>query len=194
MPDTFDINAVLSDSHEQFMDWTVDNNGAWDYAADTRGYTYGAVMEYDDRDWSLRYVLALMPTVANGITLDWDLRQARAQNMELEIRKGLVPGRDGAIRLLAYGNNAHMGDYREAVKDYLEGLTPTPEITSVEKYDALKYGFGINVEQDVTSNLRVAGRFGWNEGQHESFAYTEDDQTFLFGADYARSALASQIR
>ena len=79
LPDTFDINAVLTDSHLQFENWTVDNNGAWDYAADTRGYTYGVALEYDDRDWSLRYVLALMPTVANGITLDWDLRQARAQ-------------------------------------------------------------------------------------------------------------------
>ena len=187
LPDTFDVNAVLSDSHMQFMNWTIDNNGAWDYAADTRGYTYGAALEYDDRNWSLRYLLALMPTVANGITLDWDLRQARAQNMELEIRKGFLPGRDGAVRLLAYGNNAHMGDYRQAVKDYFAGLTPTPEITSVEKYDTLKYGFGLNVEQDLTANLRVAGRFGWNEGQHESFAYTEVDQTFLFGTDYALS-------
>ena len=187
LPDTFDVNAVLSDSHLQFMNWTIDNNGAWDYAADTRGYTYGVATEYDDRNWSLRYALALMPTVANGITLEWDLRQARAQNMEFELRKGFLPGRDGVVRLLAYGNNAHMGDYREAVNHYLEGLTPTPEITSVEKFDTLKYGFGINVEQDVTPNLRVAGRFGWNEGQHESFAYTEDDQTFLFGADYAGS-------
>jgi high affinity Mn2+ porin len=187
MPDTFDVNAVLSDSHLQFMNWTIDNNGAWDYAADTRGYTYGIAMEYQDRNWALRYALALMPTVANGITLDWDLRRARAQNMEFEIRKSLLPGRDGAIRLLAYGNNAHMGNYREAVNHYLEGLTPRPEITSVEKFDTLKYGFGINVEQDVTPNLRVAGRFGWNEGQHESFAYTEVDQTFLFGADYTGS-------
>ena len=38
-----------SDCHLQFMNWTVDNNGAWDYAADTRGYTYGVVAEYDDK-------------------------------------------------------------------------------------------------------------------------------------------------
>jgi len=86
-----DVNEVLSDSHLQFENWTIDNNGAWDYAADTRGYTYGLAMEYQDRTWALRYVLALMPTVANGITLDWDLRQARAQNTELEIRKGFLP-------------------------------------------------------------------------------------------------------
>ena len=60
-----------------------------------------------------------------------------------------------------------MGDYRQAVEDYFAGLTPTPEITSVEKYGTLKYGFGINLEQDVTPNFRVAGRFGWNEGQHD---------------------------
>lgn len=187
LPDTFDVNGVLSDSHQQFMNWTIDNNGAWDYAADTRGYTYGLALEYQDRTWALRYALALMPTVANGITLDWALRRARGQNMELEIRKGFLPGRPGAIRVLAYGNNAHMGDYREAVIHYLRGITPRPEITSVEKFDTLKYGFGFNIEQDLTPNLRVAGRFGWNEGQHESFAYTEDDQTFLFGADYAGS-------
>ena len=188
LPDILDQNAVLTDSHQQFMDWTVDNNGAWDYAADTRGYTYGADFEYQDRNWGARYVLALMPTVANGINLDWALRRARAQNGELEIRKGFLPGRHGRIRLLAYGNNAHMGDYREAVIHYFEGITPKPEITSVEQFGTLKYGIDFNVEQNITDNLRVGGRFGWNEGQHESFAYTEDDQTFLFGGDYAGSA------
>ena len=185
LPDMLDVNAILSDSHLQFMNWTIDKNGAWDYAADTRGYTYGTALEYQDRAWALRYVLGLMPTVANGINLDWALRRAHGQNMELEIRKGFLPGRDGSIRLLAYGNNAHMGDYREAVIHYFEGLTPKPEITSVEKFGALKYGFGLNVEQNVTQTFRIAGRFGWNEGQHESFAYTEDDQTFLFGGDYS---------
>ena len=185
LPDMLDVNEVLSDSHQQFLDWTIDNNGAWDYAADTRGYTYGTAIEYQDRTWALRYVLGLMPTVANGINLSWDLRQARGQNMELELRRSLVPHRMGRLRLLAYGNNAHMGLYREAVNHYLEGLTPTPEITSVEHYGALKYGVGINIEQNITDNFRMGGRFGWNEGQHESFAYTEDDQTFLVGGDYA---------
>ncbi len=185
LPDMLDINPVLSDSHQQFTNWTIDNNGAWDYAADTRGYTYGVDLEYQDRAWAVRYVIALMPTVANGITLDWALRRARGENMEFELRKGLLPGKDGVVRMLAYGNYAHMGLYREAVIHYLEGITPTPEITSVEHFGALKYGVDFNFEQDVTRDLRLAGRFGWNEGQHESFAYTEDDQTFLVGGDYS---------
>ncbi|MGB8802731.1 MAG: hypothetical protein WCC97_18790, partial [Candidatus Acidiferrales bacterium] len=38
IPDFFDINSYGSDSHLQFLNWTVDNDGAYDYAANTRGY------------------------------------------------------------------------------------------------------------------------------------------------------------
>jgi hypothetical protein len=184
LPDVFDINGVLADSHLQFTNWTVDNNGAWDYAADTRGYTYALTLEYQDRAWAFRYGLALMPTVANGIDLDWAISRARGQYFEFELRRGLLGGHKGTQRLLAYRNNAHMGVYREAVNAYLAGVDAKPEITAHEHFGAAKYGFGYNFEQPVGEHLRVAGRFGWNEGKHESFAYTEVDQTVLFGADY----------
>ncbi len=185
LPDFFDINEVGSDSHLQFMNWTVDNNGAWDYAADTRGYTVGAMAEYDDHIWSLRYGLFAMPTVANGIDMDWALSRAHAQNGEFELRHSFVRDRKGVTRLLFYANRAHMGSYREAVNAFLNGTDKTPTITLHEHFGTLKYGFGYNAEQELTANLRVFGRFGWNEGQHESFAYTEVDQTVEAGADYA---------
>ncbi len=87
IPDLLDINSIGSDSHLQFMNWTVDNNGAYDYAADTRGYTIGAIAEYDDKLFSGRYLLAFMPTVANGINLDYAIHRSSAQNVELELRK-----------------------------------------------------------------------------------------------------------
>jgi high affinity Mn2+ porin len=183
LPDFFDVNEVGSDSHLQFMNWTIDNNGAWDYAADTRGYTVGGIAEYDDRSWSIRYGLFAMPTVANGIDMDWAFSRAHAQNGEFELRQGSVPRRKGTQRLLFYANRAHMGTYREAVDAFLAGADPTPAITLHAHISALKYGFGYNTEQELTENLRVFARFGWNEGQHESFAYTEVDQTVLFGAD-----------
>ncbi len=190
LPDYLDINGIGSDSHLQFMNWTVDNNGAWDYAADTRGYTYAAIAEYDDKDWSARYAVALMPTVANGIDLVWNLRQASGQNMEFELRKplfgSLLPAdRKSIVRVLSYVNHAHMGLYRVANQAYVSGEDPTPDITKHETYGAVKYGFCLNAEQELTANLRAFTRIGWNEGQHESFAYTEDDQTVEFGADYS---------
>jgi len=185
LPDFFDVNSVGSDSHLQFMNWTVDNNGAWDYAADTRGYTVGAMAEYDDRTWSVRYGLFAMPTVANGIDMDWALSRAHAQNGELEARHSWVAKRKGTTRVLFFANRAHMGDYREAVNAYLAGTDKKPDILMHEHFSALKYGFGYNTEQELTENLRVFGRFGWNEGQHESYVYTEVDQTVEAGADYA---------
>jgi hypothetical protein len=184
LPDIFDLNGVLSDSHLQFTNWTIDNDGAWDYAADTRGYTYAATAEYYDRNWTMRYGIGLMPSVANGINLVWALRRAKGQNFEFELRRGLLPGKKGTQRFQSFRNDAHMGDYRESVNQYLAGLVSTPSITATEKSGAVKYGFGYNFEQQQTEHLRLAGRFGWNEGQHESFAYTEVDQTVLMGADY----------
>ena len=118
LPDFFDLNSIGTDSHLQFLNWSTDNNGAWDYAADTRGYTYGAVAEYDDKNWSARYGLATMPTVANGINFDWSLKRASGQNMEVEWRHGLLgtllpPERKGTMRLLGYVNHGNMGDYRQ---------------------------------------------------------------------------------
>jgi high affinity Mn2+ porin len=190
LPDTFDINNVGTDSHLQFLNWTTDNNGAYDYAADTRGYTYAAIGEYDDKDWSARYGLALMPTVANGIDMDWSVKRASGQNMEVEWRHGLLgglvsPDRKGVVRVLSYVNHAHMGLYRAANLAYLKGTDATPDITKHETFGAVKYGFGLNAEQELTGSLRVFGRFGWNEGAHESFAYTEVDQTVELGGDFA---------
>ncbi len=185
LPDFFDLNSVGSDSHLQFMNWTIDNNGAWDYAADTRGYTVGGMAEYDDRNWSIRYGIFAMPTVANGIDLDWAFSRAHGHNGEFEYRHSWIKDRKSVSRILFFANRAHMGTYREAIDAYLNGQDATPVIDNHAHFGALKYGFGYNTEQELTENLRVFGRFGWNEGQHESYAYTEVDQTVSLGADYA---------
>ncbi|MCU1334236.1 MAG: Carbohydrate-selective porin OprB, partial [Candidatus Angelobacter sp.] len=54
LADYFDVNSVGTDSHLQFLNWTAVNNGAYDYAADTRGYTMAALAEYQDRKWAVR--------------------------------------------------------------------------------------------------------------------------------------------
>jgi high affinity Mn2+ porin len=179
--DFFDLNSYGTDSSFQFMNWTVDNAGTFDYAADTRGYTFAAMMEYHDRHWTLRFAEALMPKVANGIHLDADLGRARAENIELELHGAVLPKREGTLRLLTFVNHANMGDYRQAVDNFLAGLTPIPEITAHPLQTTIKYGFGVNFEQPLNNWMGVFGRWGWNEGQHESYAYTEVDETRLVG-------------
>jgi len=180
MPDFFDINSVGSDTHLQFLNWTTDNNGAWDYAADTRGYTVGFTADYEDRNWGLRFAEALMPKVANGIDLVWKPWQVHSENVEYELRRGLIPKKAGIVRLLAYTNAANMGIYRDQVIQAAE-QDATPDITAHPWHITRKYGFGVNLEQDLTHYLTAFARFGWDNGRTESFAYTEVDQTFAEG-------------
>lgn len=180
MPDFFDANSVGSDTHFQFLNWTTDNNGAWDYAADTRGYTVGAVLDFEDRNWGLRFGEGLMPKIANGIDLVWRPWQAHAENVEYELRKGLLPKKAGVVRLLGFTNAANMGVYRDQVIKAAESDT-TPDITNHPWHITRKYGFGVNLEQNLTQYLTAFARFGWNDGRTESFAYTEVEQTFAEG-------------
>jgi high affinity Mn2+ porin len=181
LPDFFDVNSVGSDTRFQFTNWSVDNNGAWDYAADTRGYTAGAVADFEDRNWGFRFAEALMPKVANGIDLVWRPWQAHAENFEYELRRGFIPNKPGIVRLLAYTNSANMGIYRDAVIKFDEGLVPVPDITHHPWHVTRKYGFGINLEQTLTPNLTAFARWGWDDGKTESFAYTEIDSTVAEG-------------
>ena len=181
--DFFDVNPVGSDSHLQFMNWTIDNNGAYDYSANTRGYTWGAIVEYQSPGWGARFAETLEPKVANGANLDADVFRAHAENFELELRRNFLPRRQGTVRLLSFANHANMGKYREAIQNFREGLTTVPDVAATRRQGRVKYGFGINMEQPITDTLRAFGRFSWNEGHQESFAYTEVDQSFSFGAD-----------
>jgi high affinity Mn2+ porin len=184
MADFFDVNTYGSDSNFQFMNWTVDNAGSYDYAADTRGYTFAAMFEYHDHLGTVRFAEALMPKVANGINLDADLARARAENIEFEFHKKTFRGQTGVLRLLSYVNHANMGVYQQAINNFLAGLTPEPEITDHPLQTTIKYGFSGNFEQPLNDWLGIFGRWGWNEGQHESYAYTEVDQTDQIGAAF----------
>jgi high affinity Mn2+ porin len=181
IPDFFDANSYGTDSHLQFLNWTVDNNGAYDYAANTRGYTDGAILEYDDHWFSARFAETLMPKVANGIHLDADIARARASNLELEARGSRLFHRAGVVRFLSYVNTANMGNYREAIANFLNGEGTVPDIVATRRQGRRKYGFGLNFEQELTSHIGAFGRVGWSDGRNESFAYTEVDRTVELG-------------
>jgi high affinity Mn2+ porin len=188
MVDFFDNNAVGSDSHLQFTNWAIDNNGAYDYAANTRGYTVAAILSYSGPKYEVRYGEALMPTVANGISLDANLRRARADNLELVWKPEWFQGLETRIRPLAYLNHANMGDYGQAIAGYQQGVDKTPDITLYRRQGSLKQGFGLNVEQQLPANFRAFLRTGWNEGHKELFAYTEINNTLAVGADVSGDA------
>jgi len=180
--DYLNYNAVGSDVHKQFMNWDMDNDVTYDFPADTRGYTVGAAIEYKSPNWEARFLEAMMPIHANGQSLDWDLLRNHSETYELVRHYQLFHRRPGTIRLLAFDNHANMGNYQQAINDYAAGLTSTPNIVLTEKPGREKYGFGLNLEQEIKEGLTLFSRLGWNDGHSESFTYTEANNTVVLGA------------
>lgn len=179
--DFFDTNTYGSDSHLQFLNWAVDADATYDYAANTRGYTDGAIVEYDDRGFAVRFGEMLMPKVANGIHLDADIARAGEQALEFDFSGNRLFHRSGTLRLLSYVNTADMGSYEQAVDEYLNGQTATPNIIATRRQGRHRYGFDLNFEQEVSPSIAAFGRLGWSDGRNESFAYTECDRTLELG-------------
>lgn len=179
LTDFFDINAYSHDPRTQFLNWSLFANGAWDYAADTRGYTWGLYGEYNRPSWAIRVASVLEPRQANQLTLETRVGRARSENIEAEWRYRFCE-RSGKLRVMSFWNNAHMGDYDAAVNLSLTA----PDITPTRDY-RLKYGFGLNVEQELTPDLGFFSRLGWNDGKTETWAFTEIDHTAAVGLSLA---------
>jgi high affinity Mn2+ porin len=169
--DYFDSNTYSHDPRRQFMNWALMYNGAWDYSADTRGYTMGTMEELTMKNWSLRVADVMEPTTANGPTFDTRVAKNRGDIVEWE-RRYTPRGRFGAVRILGFGNHEDAGTYREAPR--VNGI---PDLGPTRRNGTLKYGFGVNMEQSITSAIGVFGRYGWNDGKTESWAFTEIDRS-----------------
>jgi high affinity Mn2+ porin len=174
LTDFFDNNAYTHDPRSQFMTWALMYNGAWDYPADTRGYTWGWVHELHTRNWSWRYASAAEPRVANGGRFDRRLLVDLGTVFEEERRYSLG-SHPGTIRLLEYFNHTHSGSYADAISLGEETGT-TPNVDAVKHYGTLKYGTGVNLEQEVAHDVGFFMRLGWNDGKTQDFAFTAIDR------------------
>jgi len=173
--DIFDNNAYANDPRTQFLNWALMANEAWDYPADSLGYITGLAAELYLPPWVVRYGFFQMPDVSNGIGQDKNYLNAWGMVWELE-RRFNIHGHPGAVRLLAYLNQAHMGSFQEA----LDNPVRPADIVATRAY-RYKYGFGLNLEQEVMKNVGVFSRLGWNAGQTESWTFAGVDRTASLG-------------
>jgi len=156
------------------------SNGAWDYPANTRGYTYGAVVELIKPTWAVRVSEAMVPVRANASTMDEDVSKARAETIELE-KDWSIKKKKGAIRVLAFRNLSRAGNYQDAITKFRNGTDTSLNVNTDTVYGGQKYGFGINMEQEIFDDLGFFARYSWNDGKTASWAFTEIDESFSFG-------------
>lgn len=173
--DVFDANSQAHDARSQFLNWALVAHGAWDFAADARGYTWGAALEYYDGDWAVRAGRFMLPRESNGLPLERNLFRHYGDQAEVEHHHAWL-GQAGTVRVLAFRDRARMGSFRDA----LAAAAP-PDVGTVRR-ERSKTGFGLGLDQALTGSAAMFARASRNDGQSETYAFAEIERSLSVGA------------
>ena len=186
VPDIFDVNTYAHDPKNDFLNWAIVDAGAYDYAADAWGYTYGAAAEWNQSWWSLRGGLFDLSRVPNQKALQRNFSQFETV-VEAEERHTLFD-QQGKLKLLFFTNYGRMAKYADAIR--AAALTGgVPDVSTVRRYQA-RWGASINLEQQVSSDVGVFFRASVNDGSKEAYEFTDIDRSVSFGASLKGTAWA----
>jgi len=190
MSDFYDKNTYSHDPRSAFLNWSLMSNGAWDYPADTKGYTEGLIVEWHTPAWAIRLSSVAVPVVANHPKLEYVFGKAHSETAEFE-RDMKIGTHPGVIRLLFSYTASRAPSYKAGLQALQTGDTTLLNVISGNaeggSYGGNKTGIGLNMEQELTENIGAFARVGWNDGQHVSWAFTEIDQTAQLGFSFKGS-------
>lgn len=176
--DMFGTSDLSGDGRTQFMNWSSLNHGHFDYAADSRGFTWGAAAEWFWDDWTIRGGRFLQPKQSNGLKLDYRIFKRYGDQLEVE-RRHLLGGQPGVVKAFAFRNVAHMAAFKDALAAAAPGAAPSLDAA---RRPQSKMGWGISFEQSLSRDVRVLARGGSHDGKTESYAFTEIDRSLFMAA------------
>ncbi len=181
--DVFDGSEYAKDPRIQFMNWSHWTYAAYDYAADARGFGWGATLEWYKQDWTFRFGRMTGPQEPNGLPVDRALGKHYGDQIEVE-RRYTLAGQPGAVRLLGWRNRAVVASFSDALA-WLRanpGVYTTPEaLYRSRNGEKIKYGLGINIEQALSDDLGLFLRAMHADGRTETYAFTEVDGSLSLG-------------
>jgi high affinity Mn2+ porin len=186
--DYFDNNSCTHDPRQQFCNWALMNSGAWDYPADTRGYTSGFLLGYCKNDFEVQLSGVLEPERANGLMMD--TRINKAHGLAIEVNQAYqILGKHGQTGFLLFLNKARMGSYNDAVNLGFDSL----DLAKTRMYSRIKFGFALSVSQTCSESGQAFLRFSWNDGKTETWAFTEIDRSIALGYSVAHLIFSDRI-
>lgn len=182
--DFYDDNTYSKDPRTQFFNWSLWANGAWDYPANTRGYTEGLVIELIKPKWAIRLSTVAVPRIANYHLLEYKMNKAHSETFEL-MHKFLIDKRPGNIRFIVSNTISQAPSYQDGLKAIAVNdtflLNVIRGVEEHKSYGGKKFGSGLNIEQEITNEIGFFSRLGWNDGKYATWAFTEIDNTVTTG-------------
>jgi len=175
--DIFDTNSYAHDPRADFLNWAIIDSAAFDYAANSWGYTYGAVVEWTQSWWTLRGGVFDLSNIPNAVNLDPHFRQFETV-MEIEERHQLFD-HPGVLKFLVYNNRGRFANYNDAVR-LAQATGATPDVGQVRRYSS-RPGAAINLQQEILSDLGSFLRASLNDGHKEADEFTEVNRSIAIG-------------
>lgn len=182
--DFFDDNNYNHDARSQFLNWSLMAHGSWDFPADLRGYTTGIVVELIKPKWEVRFSAVRVPRKANGLQMDWNISKGNSETLEYQ-RKWFFHNHPGVLRATTYLTFSKAPIYIKAIKELQSGDSTRYKVingsTEWDTYEGVKYGFAINVEQELSDGVAIFTRLNWSDGHSGDWAFTEIDRNLQLG-------------
>ena len=178
--DLFDNNPYAHDPKNDFLNWSIIDLGAFDYAADAWGYTRGLAAEFAGTHSTVRAGVFQLSTMPNTTSVSSQFLRQYSPVLEFEQRTSLFGGHPGAIKALVYGDDAYMGSYADALAA-ATGTGMPPNTANVRTAKHWKLGGGINMYQEIATHVGVFARLSAMNGSYEAFDFTEIDRSFSAG-------------
>jgi high affinity Mn2+ porin len=184
MSDFYDNNSYSHDPRTQFLNWSIMSNGAWDYPANTRGYTVGVIAELIKPKWAIRLSSVAVPRIANAPRLEYDITKAHSETFEIE-KKTEIRKHAGLVHFIVSNTYSKAPSYAEGMKALATWDRYTLDVIAghieAKTYGGKKLGLFLNIEQELTKEIGLFARAGWNDGKYATWAFTEIDRTLHLG-------------
>jgi high affinity Mn2+ porin len=175
--DIFDTNRYAHDPRNDFLNWSIIGQGAFDYAANPWGYTYGGAAEWYQDRWTARVGVFDLSQTPNSTHLSNGFGQGQFV-IELEERHSLWD-QPGKLKLLYWLTRGNLGTYLDAIS-FGETTGTTPSTGAVRSFRT-KGGFGLNLEQQVATDFGIFARTSISQGTVEEVDFTDINESISAG-------------
>jgi high affinity Mn2+ porin len=176
--DAFNGNVYANDPRTTFLNWNIYGGGSYDWTMDKLSWTWGAFVDFNQKNWAFRTGYFLLPTTSNANSFDTRAPERGQYTAELELRYQLFE-QPGKLRLFGWVNNGTMGGFTDALALPLN--SPNYPDIALTRRTRTNYGIVANFEQAITADLGLFSRATWSPGKTEFVGWTDCTESLSFG-------------
>jgi len=176
--DYFLVSSYAGEPRTAFLNWNAYGGGSYDWTMDKLSWTWGGLVDLNQKWWAIRAGYFLLPEVSNSNTFDTHIPERGQVTAELELRSPF--SQPGKLLLFGWLSHGNMGSYADALAEPFS-TAGYPDVT-LTRQERTNYGFVVSAEQAMTAELGLFSRASWSPGRTEIMGWTDCDESLSVGA------------